>query len=465
MHKIPRESVYKALFNGVFVQNSEIILPEQKTVKTPRFSRLRENPKKFGFRTITSMARFNLFQKRNKNAVHEPVNIRDYVSSTDTYSGKEATSFAAVDIIANTVSSLGFGVYDRTTRQAVKDHWLYELIAQPNLDEVHSLFFNLIIRDYFDGNIFLYLYKNADGKVISLFRLDPRATTVKRDELNRKQFINNGRVYYSDRVLHIPSKFGYNGLKGRSIFEELRTIFDTSMNLDAFTSNTFNQNLGKRLVIDTTDAFQSMSDDQAKILEAKLVQTYCGVANAGKPIVKRNGLKFETLDTGTSSNQAAQLSENRMYQTKLIAELFHIPPEFLIGGLPGDIESLYTVFANQCIEPLATEIAEYFNLLLSPEERSRYYFEFSYNSLMKTSLTKRVDSYAKQLTNGILSVDEIRKKENLAELGTEAANTLLVPANLMPVKDDVFNAYMASAKQKAEALTDKDTTGVGDDKK
>ena len=411
------------------------------------------------------MAKLNIFTKRNKNAVHAPKETPDFNNVVNAYAGKEATSFGAIDIIANTIASLSFGVYDRATRQRVSGHWLSDLIAQPNLDEVHSLFIPQIVRDWFGGNVFLYLYKNPEGRIISFFRMNPSQVLVDRDEFNRKRFTYNGKVYYSDRVLHIPGKYGYNGLVGKSIFKELQNIFETSENLDVFTSNTFSNNMGKRLVIDATDAYQSMSDDQADVLVKKLVNNYSGVQNAGKPIVKRNGLKYETIDTGTSSNQASQLAENRMYQTKLIAEVFHIPPEFLVGNVPTDVEALYTVFANQCIEPIATEFQEYFNLLLSPEERTRYYFEFTYNSLMKTSLSKRIDAYAKQVTNGILSVDEIRKKENLPELGTEAANTLLVPANLMPVTDDVFEAYMASAKQKAETLTNKDTTGVGDDKK
>lgn len=411
------------------------------------------------------MRPFNFLTKRNKNAAHTPSDVRDYASATDIYSGKEATSFGAIDLISNTFASLSFGVYDRETRQPVKGHWLAELIAQPNLDEVHNLFFSQIVRDWFDGGCFLYLYKNADGEIVSLFRMNPHQVTVKRDALNRKQYTYNGRVYYSDRVLHIPSKYGYNGLTGKSIFSQLSAIFETSQNLDAFTSNTFAQNMGKRLVIDTSDAFQEMSDDQADILIKKIVTNYSGVQNAGKPIVKRNGLKFETLDTGTSSNQASQLAENRLYQTKLIAEIFHLPPEFLIGGLPQDVEALYTVYTNQCIEPLATEFQEYFNLLLSAEERTRYYFEFNYNSLLKTSLSKRIDAYAKQITNGVLSVDEIRKKENLPELGTDAAQTLFIPANLMPVTDEVVDSYMASAKLKAQELTTKDASGVGDDKK
>lgn len=417
------------------------------------------------------MAKLRFFEKRNKNAASAPRQVRDYYSSTNGYTGQEVTAFSAVDIISNAFASLSFGVYDRKTHERKEGHWLEALIGQPNRDEPHNLFFSQIVRDWFDGGAFLYQYKNAEGLVVSLFRLNPREVRVRRDPVtNQKIFTYNGMEYTSDRILHIPSKYGYNGLVGRSIFDELRETFDVSKNLDSFTANTFNQNVGKRLVIDTSKAWQGMSDEQKALLEEKYINRYAGVRNAGRPIVKAGGIEFSTLDTGTSSNQSAQLAENRLYQSKLICEMFHIPPEFLIGGLPAEVESLYTVFVNMCIEPMATEFQEYFNLLLGAE-RGSVYFEFSYNSLMKTSLTRRVDAYAKELTNGILSVDEIRRRENLSELETEAAKTLLVPANLMPVRDDVFDAYMASAKEKLKGLNDTqnngsaDTHGVGDDKK
>lgn len=85
--------------------------------------------------------------------------------------------------------------------------------------------------------------------------------------------------------------------------------------------------------------------------------------------------------------------------------------------------------------------------------------------MLKTSLTTRVDAYTKQLNNGQLTINDIRRKENMPELPTKAGNTLLVPANLMPATDEVFDAYMAKAKKEAEGLQNKDATGVGDDRK
>jgi hypothetical protein len=87
---------------------------------------------------------------------------------------------------------------------------------------------------------------------------------------------------------------------------------------------------------------------------------------------------------------------------------------------------------------------------------------------MKTSLQTRIDTYAKQLTNGILSPNEVRRKENLSEI--EAGDTLFVQANLMPLRQDVIDSYMAGAKIKEQELnTDSpDTNGnhsnMGDDK-
>ena len=413
----------------------------------------------------------NLFSKRNREAASKPANIWDFYSSTDFVSGKEATAFSAIDLIANAFASLSYGVYNRKTRELIHSHWLYQLIEQPNLEETHSLFFSQLIRDWYAGNVYLYLYKNADGRVVSFFRMDPNMVTVTRDELNRKRYSYNGNVYHADRVLHIPSKYGYDGLKGKSIFSELAEVFETSLKLDQYVNNTFDSNMGKRLVIDATEAYKDLSDEEQKLMRDKFINNYGGIKNAGKPLVKSGGIKFETLDTGTATNQASELSINREYQTKIIAELFHIPPAFLTESLPGEVESLYTVFVNQAIEPLATLFQECFNMLLSPAERESVYFEFSYNSLLKTSLTKRVDAYAKQLTNGMISVDEIRRKENLPELGTSSASTLLVPANLMPVRDDIFDAYMASAKEKLQNLNttektvEKDSSRIGDDKK
>jgi hypothetical protein len=110
------------------------------------------------------------------------------------------------------------------------------------------------------------------------------------------------------------------------------------------------------------------------------------------------------------------------------------------------MESLYTIFIENAIRPLATSFEQAINKLIPLYERSKLYFEYSYNSLLKTSLQTRIDTYTKQITNGILSPNEVRRKENLPEV--EAGDTHFIAANLLPLRKDVIDSYMAGAKLK-----------------
>jgi len=420
-----------------------------------------------------------LFRNFNRNARTKPRIIRDYISPVDVSTQKESTSFASIDMIANAVASLGYGVYSADTHEKIKTHWLSNLIFEPNLEETHTLFLSQCVRDYFAGNVFLFKARNELNEIVSLFRLNPCNVFVSRDlATNRKVYTYNGQRYTDNEILHIPSKYGYDGLRGHSIFTELSDTFRTAEKLNYYTANSFDNSLGERLIIDITDAFPDADDDTIEKVRDSYIDRYSGVKNAGKPIVKHGGIKFETIKTGTNDNKAQELAQNREFQNEQIAQIFHIPIDFLNGSAPQNIESSYTILTTQAVEPIATAFEEAFNRLLSEDERFECFFEFNYSSLMKTSLITRIDAYSKQLTTGQLVLDEVRQMENHRVYGTEAANTPLVASNLMPARDDIFNAYMAKAKETAskmfesnQSATDKnnlltgDSSGIGDDKK
>lgn len=391
----------------------------------------------------------NFFQKifRNKNAKTAPRNIQDYTSITNTYERIYETAFSCLDKIACSFASLSYGIYDKETKQKI-EHPLYEVLKEPNLDETHFLFFYSLIKDYYAGNVYIYKYTDDTGKVISLFRLNPSKVIVSRDKFNQKVYTYNGTRYYSDKILHIPSRFGYDGKVGKSIFIECQKVFQTSSNLESYTSNTFDNSLGKRLVIDISDAYPNATDEEQQLIRNKYISTYGGIENGGKPIVKTGKIKFDTLDSGVSDNRQSQLTENRQFQLEVIAQTFNIPIEYLTGKGIVDLEVITTLFMTQAIQPLVNSFQEAFNKLFSLTDKEKYYIEFNYNSILKTSLTSKIDAYTKQFTNGILTPNEIRQKENLAPL--EAGDTPFVPANLMPLTEENIKAYMAKSKIEIE---------------
>lgn len=385
----------------------------------------------------------NIFKRKKE----QPLFIKDYLSKTVNEINKNSVAFSCIDKIATAFASLSFGIYDKKTKEKI-EHNIYNVLKEPNLDETHSLFFYQLIQDYFSGNVFIYKYVNENNEVVSLFRLNPSNVRVKRNEYNQKIYLYNGKEYTSQNVLHIPSRFGYDGLIGKSIFKECSKVFETSNNLDNFTNNSFDNNLGKRLVIDLTEAYPNATKEEQLKIRDSYIKNYGGSNNAGKPIVKTGKINFSTIDTGVNDNKSLQLEENRKLQVEVIANLFNIPVSYLTGENINDLESITTIFITQAIKPLTDIFEESLIKLFKVEERHKFYIEFNYQSLLKTSLQSKIDSYTKQLNNGILNVNEIRTKENLPPV--EAGNYNFVPANLMPLTEANINAYMAKSKIEIE---------------
>jgi HK97 family phage portal protein len=391
---------------------------------------------------------FGIFKRKKKT----PIKYTTFNYNTwDSQTGQDSTSFAGIDLICNAFAALGFDFYSFYTREKT-GHRLKELLADPNSEITRFDFFYHSARNlYTHGNCYWYKY-DIDGEIVSLFLLNPADVRVQRDSVtNEKLFYYNGGAFKSDKILHVPSRFGYNGLIGQSVFTVCNAIFRGIADLDLYVRNSFKSNVGKRLMIDVS-ANPDMSNEQIQEYREKFIRDYGGVNNSGVPLIKTKRLGFDVVDSGLQDNHAQQLEENRRFNEKEIAKLLGVPLELLSGGdLKKDIESIYTLFLDNAIRPLASQFEGAVNkFLLNGYERQEVYFEFSYNSLLKTSLQARIDAYVKQLNNGLLSVNEIRKKENLPEI--EAGDYHFVPANYMPLREDTIEAYMAGAKLKGAEL-------------
>jgi HK97 family phage portal protein len=415
------------------------------------------------------MAFFDIFKRKNKNLKTVQT---VFSNSSDIITGRDSTSFSAIDLIASSFANLSGSFYDKRNKQSLKKYNLYELMQNPNFDETKFQFFYNSAKDYFgSGNCYWYLYTNEEDEITSLFRLNPSNVIVKRSENNQKIYTYQGIEYDYHKILHIPSRYGYNGIKGQSIFSVCNKIFSNTAEIDEFVNNSFNNSIGNRLIIDLSKEYPNITEDQIQQLKNKFLQNYSGLKNAGTPLIKSGKINYEKIETDFKDNRANQLIENRNFQEQEIAKLFGIPLPLLKGTETTNIESLYTIFIENAIRPLATVFEQSINKLIPYDERMNIYFEYSYNSLMKTSLQTRIDTYVKQINNSILSPNEIRRKENLPEI--EAGDTHFITANLMPLREDIIDAYMANSKLKLEEVkkintdspnTEGEHSNLGDDK-
>lgn len=391
----------------------------------------------------------------NSKAKSRPKFINDFTPLIQNNTERDATTNACIERIANTIAGLSFGVYKKSTHQKV-NHPVYDLLSDPNLEEKHTLFFQNLVKDYFSGNVFLLLYKdNETGEISNLFRLNPSEVSITRNEYNQKIFSYKGKSYNSERILHIPAPWNYDGTRGYSIFEVCKKTFDSAFSLDAYTENNFNNGLGKRLIIDISKARHDIDEKTEKEIVSRFLQNYSGAKNASKPILKKDGIEFSVIDSGIADANSMQLEQNREFTQKIISEIFGVPVAFLNGENITDIESIFVMFAENAIRPITNTFSEYFQNLFRIEDRGKYFIKWNFDSLLKTSLNNRITSLTQQINNGQLTPNEARKFSDLPEV--PGGDYLYRNSALLPIRDDIESSLAASAKQKQQELMESST--------
>jgi HK97 family phage portal protein len=380
---------------------------------------------------------------------------------------KDATAFAAIDLAGSTIGNLSYGFYseDKTKKALMED--LEDLLRFPNEDEGHFEFFYGMTMDYFAGNVYL-LKAKAGGRVASLFRLPPKEVRAERDRLTgRKAFSYKGEKYSGEEVLHIPSRYGYNGLVGKDVFSACRSVFEKSAEIDEYVNNSFKYGVGSRVVIDISKDQPNANKEFIETLKEEFRLGYAGAENAGKPVIKSGKMEYDVLKSELIDNRANQLVENRNFQERELAKIFGTPLPFLKGDAMGRLEETYMMYIESGIRPIASAFEEAFCKLLPYESRRAVRFEFNYNGHLKTSLANRIAAYQTQIQNGVLTVNEARAMERRAPV--EAGDTPFIPSSSMPLTPDTVEAYMAKSKlaiadAKAKANTMDGHFDGGDDK-
>lgn len=369
---------------------------------------------------------------------------------------KNPTAISCIDLISKSISLLPVNLYQKTRAGRVKAGWhpLHATLRhRPNIDEPSSIFIEKIVRDMLmHGNAFIW--KNYNGTTIdSLTTLDPKHMKISRNSMGQKRFMYGETVYTTNEILHIPGAF-YDGLRGYSPAKFAAEAIRMGVKLDTFASEAFENGPNSRLSLDISEKFPSgAKPDDVKAIAEYVARNYSGASNAGKPLILFDKMKASELTL--SSNKDAELIDARKYQEQVIAKVFQVPLSML-----GSSEANYGDFANRQISfltftlgPYIRRLEQYFEMLLTPAENVTYYVEFDTRALLKSNIEMRSKSYQTMLMNGILSVNEIRKLENLDAIpDTEAGDTHFVLSNLVPLREDIISAYMSGAKLKLQEL-------------
>ena len=380
---------------------------------------------------------------------------RFYMGYTD--SGKVVTErsamqitavYACVRVLSEAVASLPLHFYrfkEGDSKEMAVDHPLYFLLHDEANPEMSSFTFRETMMTHLLlwGNFYCQILRNGRGEVIGLYPLIPSRMTVDRDE--------KGHIYYEYQhsqdeagtmknetvklspyeVMHIPG-LGFDGLVGYSPIAVCKGALGTSMATDEYASKFFSNGAAPSAVLEHPGVVK----DPEKLRES-WNSTFGGSRNANKVAVLEEGMKYEPISINP---QDSQFLETRKFQVDEIARIFRVPPH-MIGDLEhatfSNIEEQSLEFVTYALQPWLSRIESAISRsLLSEDEKGHYFARFNVDGLLRGNYQSRMQGYATGINNGFMSVNDIRRLENMDLIpDEEGGNLYMVNGTMTPLKN------------------------------
>lgn len=358
-----------------------------------------------------------------------------YMSTTEMLSN--TTVSACVNIIADAVAILPIDVYKKTADGRIRDDNLSLskcLRKHPNYDDVPYTFKQqIMLHLLLKGNAFIFIDRNPDYSVRSLTPLNPEHVSIERDAAGDVyyEYTCNGKVYKynNERILHIPA-YKLNKLRGLSPMEYATHAAKLGLTLDQYTNDSFSGGIHSKLLIEVPVEEKNWKDEDSKKLNERLAQSYGGRENQNKALIISRGLKAQPINI--DNNADSKLVENRTFSEKEIAKIYRVPL-FMLGKDDAkftNTEQLNTFFLQQTLTPWLVRLQEYFDRLLPSFLQDSHYIEFNTDSMLRADYKTRTEMYIQQLNNGILTLNQVLKKENLPTVQEDYADKHFTQVNM-----------------------------------
>ncbi len=330
--------------------------------------------------------------------------------------------WACTNLIAGSIGSLPMMTYRATSegRRAERSHPLFRLLHDsPNYDQTALDFWEFIAASLeLWGNGYAAVERDDAGKLLALVPIRPDLVTVSRLKSGELEYrwSEDGRYHrrLDTGVLHIRG-FGGNALGGMSPLHFGRQGFGLARAIDRAAASTFRNGLRPS---GTLTFKEWLSPEKREIAEKKLAEKFVGAQNAGRPMILEGDTKWEQL---TINPEDAQMLESRRFSVEEICRFFGVPPH-MVGHTEkstswgSGLEQQTLAFQKFTLRRRLKRIEQAVNKqLLTPAERARgLYVEFNIEGLLRGDSASRSAFYQSGLTNGWLTINEVRKLENMS---------------------------------------------------
>lgn len=365
-------------------------------------------------------------------------------TSGEIVTNDSAMALSAVWNAAHLIARVGIGtiplkVYRDSDKGPVeaREHPLYRLLATTPNPMMTAAVFRSTLQYHvlFHGNMYAEIEFNRRGDPIALWPMLPDRTEpfVDGQGALRYRYSSGQRqvVLDASEVFHVPG-LGFDGLKGYSVITMARQSLGLSIAAEKFGGSFFGNGALPSIVL----SHPGTLDDNGEHLRKTFSDTHQGAARAHRVFIAEEGMKVEKINIQPND---AQFLETRKFTVEEVARWFNVPPYKLkdMGRATwSNTEQMNIEFVTETLRPwFVLWEQEIDRKLISGRQTGTLYAQFVPEGLMRGDIGARYTAYSIGRQWGWLSVNDVRKKEDMSILPAEIGDVYLAPVNMVDAKN------------------------------
>lgn len=227
---------------------------------------------------------------------------------------------------------------------------------------------------------------------------------------------NTDALLKADEMLHVPGIFPEDGIWGKSAVQYHREEIGFAMGVQQYGATFFGSGGQPRAVAKGL----GLRDAEARKEFRRQWKELHGNPNSDEICVVPDGADIQFLTGMTNEN--AQFLLTQKFNVAQVARILRVPvymlEEYEKAASFASVEQRGIDFVVYCLMPWIRKWEEQCNLkLLLGPQRQKYFVEFVLAGLLRGDFGSRMEGYVKALTNGIMTINEVRRLENLNSIG------------------------------------------------
>lgn len=309
--------------------------------------------------------------------------------------------YRGVSLIADAIGALGLNSY-RNNRVVEPTP---QILIRPNPQETRMVTVSAMAASLIlNGNYIAVLGdKGANGLPEFFYPIALDRVHISRTD-GRTTYRIDDRVYDPSDIFHIKNFCLPGDLMGRGIVEVQKQAIGKEIAINEYAARYFDGGVNPSAVIKSANP--DLTQQEADALKNAWLSMYS--SRNRQPAVLNSSTSFEVL-----SNNAvdSQLIEAQIQGLTNAANILGLPAYYL--GAPNssrtyaNVEQENLQLVRWSIQPIAERIEEALSDLLVRGQTAK----FNYDTLLRTDTLSRYQAHAVGLTNGFLTVEEVREME------------------------------------------------------